>query len=636
MVRPAHPCVCLSTALLGLVGFTPLSQAQSINPELAQSVRPRPVEDGGPVWQPHEFTFETGELGAGGALLHEDSAEPFNPWLNWRLSATFHGPNGESIKVPGFYSGSAEGSGIGDVWKVRFAPEKPGLWRLVPRFEYASTPINVEPLGVPGERQIMLQQRVFRVDPADLSAPGFLCRGPLRYVGKGYLAFPDGSFWLKGGTNSPENFFGYAGFDGAEDTGGMPLGQTFLHEYEPHISDWNAGDPDWSTGNDPNAGRGIIGALNYLASRGVNSIYFLPNNLGGDAQDTFPFTHTSGDNFADTHWDASRMEQWNVVMEHAMRKGIFMQMVLAEQEFDSVHWLGYGLTTERKLFFKNLVAMFGHNLAIKFTLCEENGADPGAQFTTDELQLFADYLAMWDPYDHPLSVHNRADDLTIYTQILDGTVGQRWMTSTSLQLHDDYGTGVEAARDLAALNDGLQLVVDQDEQGDAFNGLSSNNAVQRRKEVLYDVYFSGGNIEWYLGFASTPSGGDFDVEDLRSREAMWDFMLHARSLLETVRFWRMHPEDDLVQGETISQYGGAEVFAETGRDYLIYYPSALNTGTLDLQSLPTGRVFEGRWFNPRTGSHEPGRHGIPSGELIDLPSPPSDPDEDWVFAVRRN
>ena len=43
-----------------------------------------------------------------------------------------------------------------------------------------------------------------------------------------------------------------------------------LHRYGPHESDWNPGDPDWDSG----AGRGIIGALNYLESVHVNSAYF--------------------------------------------------------------------------------------------------------------------------------------------------------------------------------------------------------------------------------------------------------------------------------------------------------------------------------------------------------------------------
>ena len=45
------------------------------------------------------------------------------------------------------------------------------------------------------------------------------------------------------------------------------------------------GDPDWGDGK----GRGIIGALNYLASQHVNSIYFLTMNVGGDGKDVWPW-----------------------------------------------------------------------------------------------------------------------------------------------------------------------------------------------------------------------------------------------------------------------------------------------------------------------------------------------------------
>ncbi|MEZ5397229.1 MAG: hypothetical protein R2724_31240 [Bryobacterales bacterium] len=39
------------------------------------------------------------------------------------------------------------------------------------------------------------------------------------------------------------------------------IGQV-IHHYEPHVQDWKPGDPTWQGGK----GKGIIGALNYLAS----------------------------------------------------------------------------------------------------------------------------------------------------------------------------------------------------------------------------------------------------------------------------------------------------------------------------------------------------------------------------------
>ena len=65
-------------------------------------------------------------------------------------------------------------------------------------------------------------------------------------------------------------------FDDTYDTAelkraGEAAGEKFIHHYQPHVEDWRPGDPTWEGGK----GKGIIGALNYLASKGMNSVYFL-------------------------------------------------------------------------------------------------------------------------------------------------------------------------------------------------------------------------------------------------------------------------------------------------------------------------------------------------------------------------
>src|SRR5689334_13896746 len=40
------------------------------------------------------------------------------------VSATFTGPGGKSIKVNGFWDGGA-------VWRIRFAPTAPGVWKYI-------------------------------------------------------------------------------------------------------------------------------------------------------------------------------------------------------------------------------------------------------------------------------------------------------------------------------------------------------------------------------------------------------------------------------------------------------------------------------------------------------------------------
>ena len=80
------------------------------------------------------------------------------------------------------------------------------------------------------------------------------------------------------------------------------------------------GDPDWGDGK----GKGIIGALNYLASQQVNSIYFLPMNIGGDGKNVYPYLGpVNGQGSPDNdnlHFDLTKLHQWGIVFEHAQRK----------------------------------------------------------------------------------------------------------------------------------------------------------------------------------------------------------------------------------------------------------------------------------------------------------------------------
>src|SRR6266850_4875935 len=54
-------------------------------------------------------------------LPFTSSSAHANPFKDVALSATFTGPQGTLLKVPGFYAGN-------NVWKIRFAPTKIGKW----------------------------------------------------------------------------------------------------------------------------------------------------------------------------------------------------------------------------------------------------------------------------------------------------------------------------------------------------------------------------------------------------------------------------------------------------------------------------------------------------------------------------
>ncbi len=448
----------------------------------------------------------------------------------------------------------------------------------------------------------------------------FFRLGRLEYAGSHYLKFRDGPYWIKTGTNSPENLLAYVGFEDA--TAAAP---GFRHAYAAHVADWRPGDPTLPGAADE--GKGIIGALNYLAEAGVNSVYFLPMNLGGDGHDTWPFL--SPDDV--THYDLGKLAAWRVVFEHAQRRGIALHIVLSETEPANRGWLDGDaaegdtaaaiLTTPRRLFYRELVARFADLPAIKWNLGEES------VYSGAEAIALAGYLAALDWADHPIALHNPAD----WFGPFEATLGRPEFSATSIQyLPEQAGALVEQWRVTSAAA-GRPWVIDLDENRPSQVGLTPDNAGPLRKTSLYDALFSGaGGVEWYLGYHPLPVGGDLNVEDFRTRAEMWAYAAHARRFLEeNTPFWRMAPADELLSGEA-ADYGGGEVLALPGEVYAVYLPAAAQPATL---AAPDG-AYSLRWYDPRTGEFA----GQPlalsaAGGALPLGSPPSNAAGDWVALV---
>jgi hypothetical protein len=198
-------------------------------------------------------------------------------------------------------------------------------------------------------------------------------------------------------------------------------------------------------------------------------------------------------------------------------------------------------------------------------------------------------------------------------------------SATSFQYHmDNAGTFVETWRHESA-QAGRPWILDMDESG------GGEDPVEVRKRLLYDIYFSGGNVEWYAHLGNRPQGGDLILEDFRVKEAVWDYTWYARRFMEDhLPFWQMFPHDELLTGEA-QDFGGGEVFALPGQVYAVYLPNGTPSGSLDLSEAP-GRYMQ-RWYNPRTGEFEGSAFLKPGGGPLSLGEPPSDWAEDWVVLL---
>jgi len=563
------------------------------------------------LWHRVTLTFD-------GPPSSEDAVP--NPFRDYRLAVSFTHPSGRRYTVPGFFAAdgrAAESSAVaGNQWRVHFTPDATGEWRFAVSFRSGpDVALSADPEAGRAVPPDGLTGR-FRIAASDKQAPDFRAKGLLRYVGEHYLRHAgNGERFLKGGADSPENFLAYFEFDGTFDTDPAPnegssSDKLFLHRYAPHARDWRPGDPVWKT----QRGKNIIGALNYLASRGGNSVYFLTYNIdGGDGKDVWMWISPE----VRDRYDVSKLDQWEIVFSHMDRLGIQLHVVTQETENDRKLGGGPGLNPIRRLYYRELVARFAHHLAVVWNLGEENN-------TPDEdRKQIAAYIRALDPYHHPITVHthnNRAPDF------YNGLLGDPHFEATSIQGRmENYFRDALLLRERSA-RAGRPWVVFGDEQPPAQVGVAPDEADPEhdlpRIEALWGNLMGGGSgVEWYFGYQFPDN--DLTCENWRTRQRMWD---QTRYALEFFRrylpFWEMRP----------SAAGQARVLAAEGRIYALQLPRG---GSAELD-LPDG-LYEVWWYNPRTGGEllkgavaslaGPGRRSI--GQ------PPTEPTRDWVALIRR-
>ena len=98
----------------------------------------------------------------------------------------------------------------------------------------------------------------------------------------------------------------------------------------------------------------------------MNAFSFLPMNIDGDDKNVFPYL----DYDERYRMDVSRLDQWEIVFEHADRLGMFLHFKTQETE-NELLLDGGDLGTQRKLYYRELIARFGHHLALNWNLGEE-------------------------------------------------------------------------------------------------------------------------------------------------------------------------------------------------------------------------------------------------------------------------
>jgi len=605
------------------------------------------VKISGELKQWHKVT-----LNLDGPFSHEQDNQP-NPFTDYRMVVTFsHSSGTPKYVIPGYFAadGNAADSSAksGTIWRAHVSPDKAGKWNYQISFVQSK---NAAISGVKGKAVAGFNSKrgSFNVAKTDKTGRDLRGKGRLQYVGKRYLQFAGNKeYFLKAGADAPETFLGYVDFD--DTVAGKPS-RVPLKTWSKHVQDWRPGDPTWKRGK----GKGMIGAINYLAAKGCNAFSFLPYNAGGDGDNVWPFT-SRNDKF---HYDCSKLDQWGIVFDHGTKLGHYLHFKLQETEMDDNRRGGHKggnsagkvptsldggkLGNERKLYVRELVARFGHNLALNWNLGEENTQ------STEEQTAMARYIHDVDPYDHLIALHtfpNQQDQ--VYRPLFGKKSKVSGFSLQNSNIRDSHWQVVKWVNESAKA--GKPWVTAFDESGTAqyaqvpdlgyagFNGFDKEGKKVHtqhdvRKYTLWGTLMGGGiGCEYYFGYKLAEN--DLVCEDWRSRDQSWGYCRIALNFFqdEKIPFWEMANADGLVgvNAKDNSRY----CFAKTGSVYLVYLS---NGGTSKLDLSKAKGQFRVKWFNPRKGGAL--RNGsvklVSGGKFVSIGNPPSDKGQDWLAVIRR-
>jgi hypothetical protein len=316
---------------------------------------------------------------------------------------------------------------------------------------------------------------------------------------------------------------------------------------------------------------------------------------------------------------------------------------------------GGKLGLERKLYCRELIARFGHALALNWNIGEENTQ------SNDEIRDMARFLHDTDPYRHHIVLHTfpqQQDE--VYQPLLGDT---SLLTGVSLQnpwskVHQQtlhwLRASAAASRPWVVANDeqnpaGLGVPPDPGYKGHdgmaverQTKGSKAEGNFTAKPYTLHDIrkltlwgnlMAGGAGVEYYFGYALPEN--DLLAQDFRSRDKSWDYCRIALEFFrsEKIPFAEMTSANALVGNA--KDDNAKFCFAKPGELYLVYLPKA-NGGTTDLDLSAAKGTFTVKWFNPRAGGElvSGSVSTVNGGGSVALGAPPADATEDWLAVIR--
>ncbi len=309
----------------------------------------------------------------------------------------------------------------------------------------------------------------------------------------------------------------------------------------------------------------------------------------------------------------------------------------------SVQFSQRGGVSQRKLYCREMIARFGHNLALNWNLGEENTQ------SHEQQRAMINYLAQLDSYDHNIVIHTfPGQQDQVYRPFLGD---HSKLTGVSLQNSSLESTHAETLKWVRTSEESRKpWIVAFDESGSAahaqcpdlgykgFDGHDRNGKMaytqhKVRKQTLWGTLRSGGaGNEYDFGYQFDEN--DIVCEDWRSRDQSWDYCRIAIGFFHDYKipFWEMQNADEFIGNPKHEPTNYC--FVKPDDTYLVYLSNG-DSITLDLSHAQGD--FSVQWFNPRSGGKLTlgSVSTLTGGEPGLLGNPPEDANEDWLVLLRK-
>ncbi|MEO1554385.1 MAG: hypothetical protein AAFR82_10660, partial [Pseudomonadota bacterium] len=300
-----------------------------------------------------------------------------------------------------------------------------------------------------------------------------------------------------------------------------------------------------------------------------------------------------------------KLDQWDRVFSYADQLGLFLHFKTMETENDQF-MDGGSFGRERQIYYRELVARFGHHLALNWNVGEEYSLSS----TTAQDTLA--YLEQIDPYGHLRVLHTFPNQKDQQYNPLLGNASE--LTGASIQTSNQNFTDVRSNLTTwisRSSSSGKPWVVALDEPGSASGGVAvdaayptgqlpearnqSDNRTQVRGRILWNALTAGSaGVEYYYGYQT--GCDDLACEDHETRQTKWSDAANALSFFEThvgAKALNMAESDSLL---TTGSGGGSN--ASSG---VYSLPSSPQTFAIEAEDVGTNPPDDWVFENDKTG-----------------------------------